>query len=148
MPSHDPERAYVQSMLELADARLDQVRAEMAATLDLYRDDLSRGYAEQNQAHLARLAAIAAETDEYIKSLTGEADEPAPTQDVGHGQVVLGAPATGWSSPAGPGGPGPGQPPNPHAVELEEAERIRDMPMSEWAAERERLLIRPNQGMF
>lgn len=144
MPNLDPERAYVQSMLELADARLDQVRAEMAAKIDLYRDDLSRGYAEQNQAHLARLAAIAAETGEYIKSLTGEADEPAPT-DVDQARAGVSAP--GSTAPAAPGGSGPGRPINPYEADRIEADRIKGMDLATYAQERERL-IRPSESLF
>jgi hypothetical protein len=145
--SHDVERALVQSRLDLADARLAQTAAEMATELDLYRDDWSTRTAEMMWAHEDRVRQIrddqAAWLDSFINGETGEVSHT----DVGQGQVVLGAPATGWSSPAGPGGPGPGQPPNPHAVELAEAERLRDLTMAEYAAERQRL-IRSNQGMF
>ena len=118
----------------------------MQAELDLYRDDWSSRYADQLRGHQARMDAIRAETDQYIKSLYGEADEPAPTPDVG--QQEPSRQDASSRGPATPAGPRPaGQPINPHAAELEEAERIRDMPMREWAAERQRL-IRPNQGMF
>jgi hypothetical protein len=143
MPSHDPERALVQSLLDLADHRLAQTAAEMAAEIDLYRDDLARGYAEQLQAHQDRLAAIRAETDRYIKSLYGEADAPAPTPNVGQGHAD--APATG---PAPAPGPGPGQPINPYEADRIEAERIKGLSMEAFAAERQRLIRQPNQGMF
>jgi hypothetical protein len=143
MPNHDPERAYVQSMLDLADRQLDRARAEMAAELDLYRDDWTSRHAEQLQGHQARMDAMRAETARF---LNGEADEPAPTQDVG--QQEPSRQDASSRGPATPAGPRPaGQPINPHAAELEEAERIRNLPMSEWAAERQRL-IWPNQGMF
>jgi hypothetical protein len=145
MPSHDPERverALVQSLLDLADHRLDAVAAEMASDIDRYRDDWSTRTAEMQRAHQARLAEVRAETDQYIKSLYGEADEPAPTPIVGQGYAD--APATG---PAPAPGPGPGQPPSPYEAEFLEGERIRALPMAEYAAERQRL-IRPNQGVF
>jgi hypothetical protein len=146
--SHDPERAYVQSMLELADRKLDQARAEALAELDLYRDDFTSRNAEMQRAHRERLAAIRAETDQYIKSLYGEADEPAPTQDVGQ-QEPSRQDASPSRGPATPAGPRPaGQPIDPHTAELEEAARIKGLSMQAFADERQRLIRRPNQGMF
>ncbi len=139
---HDPERALVQSMLDLADHKLDRATAEMSAELDLYRDDWSTRTAEMMRAHEDRVRQMRNDQAAWLKSFYGEADEPAPTPDVGQG---LGASATG---PAPAPGPGPGQPPNPHAAELAEAERIRDMPMGEYAQERQRMIRATSRGMF
>jgi hypothetical protein len=145
MSNHDPERAFVAARVAQLDHQLDRAAAEMTSALDLYRDDLTGQYAELEQSHRGRMDALRAETDQYIKSLTGEADEPSPGLDVGRGRD--GVSPTGWSSPAGPGGPGPGRPINPHAAELEEAERLYALSMAEYAIERQRL-IRANPGMF
>jgi len=131
------------ALLDRMERQIQDQRREWNETYGLD----STSAAEINRQHAERMRKL--EEDHkawlagYLASLYGDDDE-SPTQDVGQGQD--GASATGWSSPAGPSGPGPGRP-NPHAAELEEAERIRDMPMSEYAAERQRL-IRPNQGMF
>ena len=143
MPNADPERAYVQSRLDDLDHRLEQSAAEMQAGLDLYRDDWSTRTAEMQRAHQARLDAIRAETDAYIKNMYGEANEPTPTPNVGQGHAD--APATG---PAPAPGPGPGQPINPYEADRIEAERIKGLSMEAFAAERQRLIRQPNQGMF
>lgn len=143
MPNHDPERAFVAARVAHLDHRLDRA-AEALAELDLYRDDLTGQLAEQYQAHRSRLAEIRAETEQYIKNLYGDG-EPSPTQDVGQARAGVSAP--GSTAPAGPGGSGPGRPINPHAAELEEAERLHDLTMAEYAAERQRH-IRPGQGLL
>jgi hypothetical protein len=141
MPNADPERAYVQSRLDDLDHRLEQSAAEMQAGLDLYRDDWSTRTAEMQRAHQARLDAIRAETDAYIKNMYGEANEPTPTPNVGQGHAD--APATG---PAPAPGPGPGQP-NPYEAELAEAARIKGLDLAAYAQERQRM-IRPSEGLF
>lgn len=147
MSNHDAaERAYVQSMLDHADHQLDRARAEMTASLDLYRDDWSTRHAEMTRAHNERMQRMCDGQAAWLNSFYDDG-EVTPTQDVAQGQVVHPPPGSSPAPASPPAGPGSGQPPNPHAAELEEAERIRDMPMSEWAAERQRL-IRPNQGMF
>ena len=96
------------------------------------------------RAHQARLDAIRAETDDYIKSLTGEADEPAPT-DVDQARAGVSAP--GSTAPAAPGGSGPGRPINPRTAELEEAERIRSMSVQEYAQRRAEFGVRSPTDM-
>jgi len=143
MPSHDPERAWVQSRIADLDHRLDQTAAEMASALDLYRDDWSTSTNEMMRAHAEQMQRLRDDQAAWLANFTnGEAGEPAPTQDVGQGH---GASATG---PAPAPGPGPGQP-NPHAAELAEAERIRNLSLQDFAVERERLIrSRTSRGMF
>ncbi len=124
---------------------MERTRQSMAAELDLYRDDWSTRHAEMTRAHNERMQRMRDDQAAWLDSFYDDG-EPAPTQDPQ--DQARGASAAGSSSPAMPGGgPGPGQPINPHAVDLEESERIRDLTMAEYAAERQRL-IRPNQGMF
>ena len=137
MTGHDAaERAWVQQRLASLADRFDQAAAEMAADLDLYRDDWSSRHAEQLQAHNERMRQMEADQAAWFKNWYDGDDESAPT-DVGRGQVDASA---AGSSPATPPGPGPGQP--IHAAELAEAERIRSMSMAEYAARRAELGVR------
>lgn len=141
MPSpQDREWRQVVVALDLEQARLDQYRANMAARLDAYASDSATRTAEMIRGHQERLRQLEEDQRAWLKSLY-DGDEPAPSPNVGQG---LGA--SGPALAPAPG-PGPGQPPNPHAVELEEAERIRDLTLAEYAAERQRH-IRPGQGLF
>jgi hypothetical protein len=144
MPSpQDREWRQVVVALDLEQARLDQYQADMQARLDAYASDAATRTADMLQAHRDRVRQFEDDQRAWFKSLYGEANEPAPTQDVGQGQTD--APATG---PAPAPGPGPGRPINPNTAELIEAERIKGLSMEAFAAERQRLIRQPNQGMF
>jgi hypothetical protein len=135
------ERAYVQSMLDLADDRLNEASEAMEARLAALRDDSALRWADELRAHRERADQFEEDQRAWLARFIGDdADEGAHT-DVAQGQ--------GGASPAGPpaspAGPDPGQP--NHAAELAEAERIKDMPMATYAQERQRL-IRANTGLF
>jgi len=141
MPSpQDREWRQVVVALDLEQARLDQYRADTQARLDAYASDAAARTAEMLQAHRDRVRQFEEDQRAWFKSLY-DGDEPAPT-NVGQGQTD--APATG---PAPAPGPGPGQP-DPYTAELIEAERIKGLSMEAFAAERQRLIRQPNQGMF
>ena len=122
--------------------------------IDRYREELSAGVSVDTSISDAMIAEAAArtkaaqeETRRYLAQLAG-ADEPAPAQDVQQGQATVDASAAGSTAPARPGGPGPAGQPN-DAAELAEAQRLAGLTLSEFAAERERL-IRANasHGLF
>jgi hypothetical protein len=136
---HDPERAYVAAMLEHHRDSFDRARAAMQADLDRLAESWRSGYAQQLADHEARMQKAQADHQAWLRSLYADDDsEPQPTQDVaagGHGDAS--------ASPAGPpDGHGPRQQPDPRAAELAEAERIRSMPMAEYAQRRADLGIR------
>ena len=146
MPSpQDREWRQVVVALDLEQARLDQYRADTQARLDAYASDAAARTAEMLQAHRDRVRQFEEDQRAWFKSLY-DGDEPAPT-DVGQQEPSRqGASSRG---PATPAGPRPaGQPIDPHAAEMAEADRIRDLPMSAWAEERQRLIRSSNQGMF
>lgn len=102
---------------------------DSTSTGDMIREHNAR-MRELEEQHRAWLSG-------YLKDASGEADEPAPTQNV--------AGAEGATVPAGHRPPQP----NPHAAELAEAERIRNLSLQDFAVERERLIrSRTSRGMF
>lgn len=133
MSGHDVERAYVAAVLAHRDVQLTEVTASMQTEVDRLAEHWREGYGEQVAGHADRMAAMRAETVQFIKSLTGAADDGQQPVDVGQARAGVSAP--GPTAPAGPGGPGPGQP-NPHAAELERARAIHDMPVSSYGAQR------------
>lgn len=137
MSNHDVERALVQGLLDIADNRFGETIEAMRTDVDRLRDSWAAGYAEQRQAHEERLAAIRAETQRHLQAIAnGEADQPAPPQDVaagGLGDASAASPSTGH---------GRRQQPDPYAAEMAEAERIRAMPLNEYAKLRSELGIR------
>jgi hypothetical protein len=142
MSSHDPERAYVQSVLDRRASQLDKARAAMQADLDRLVESWRSGTEQELEAHEQRMAQLRADQAEWFaRFLDGEADEPAPT-DVGQGQDGA---STGRNAPAP--GPGPGQP--AYDTERQEAARIKSLSMAAFAAERDQLIraTRP-RGMF
>jgi hypothetical protein len=95
----------------------------------------------------ARSRAAQEETRRYLASLAGNDESPhtdVASQGQGRQDVSGAEPATA------PSAPGPGQQPTPHAADLAEAQRIRQLPMSAWAEERQRLIraSASNHGMF
>ena len=143
MSNHDVERALVQGLADLADDRLNETIRSMETDLDRLRDSWATTYAEQRRAAEQRIAEIRAETQQYLRAIsTGEATEPAPA-DVR--QIPQDAPSPGEPVPPGAGSAGP--PTDPYAAELAEAERIRTMPMQDWAEVR-KTLIRTSDGLF
>ena len=143
MTNHDPERAYVQSMIEATDIRHAAVIESLRTDVDRLRDSWAVTYAEQRRASEERIAAIQADTREWIKGLYAEDGDDGAHTDVR--QIPQDASSLGAPVPPGAGSAGP--PTDPHAAELAKAERIRTMPMDLWAEERQRL-VRSNQGMF
>ena len=131
--SHDTERAYVQGMLEIQQARLDQARADMQAQIDAFRTDSAARHAEMIREHQERVRQHEADRQAWFARLI-DGDEPA--QEPAQHRSQDDAHAT-----PGPGTVGAGRP-NPHAVELERAEDIRDMSMAEYAARRAEFGIR------
>lgn len=120
-------------LLDNLDRQIEEWRESWALDTSAHDDMIRehnarmRALEEHHKAWLAR----------HLKGLNGEADEPVPSHE------LAGAVDASVSL-----GHRPQQPTfDPRAAELAEAERIRAMPMSQWAEERQRL-IRPNQGMF
>ena len=75
--------------------------------------------------------------------INGEADEPAPTQN-----VAARGPDASPPSPSGSSdGHSPGQQPNPHTDELERARAIRSLSMSEYAERRAELGVQSPTSM-
>jgi len=117
--------------------------------LERYREELNSGYApdttatdEMVKAHNARMRQLEEDHKAWLaRFINGETDEPAPTHEL--------AGADRASVPGGtPNGHRPQQPdPDPYAAELAEAERIRTMPMQDWAEVR-KTLIRTSDGLF
>jgi hypothetical protein len=128
MSSDAEQAAYVQRLLDGQAAQLAAFQASTQAAIDNLRQSWSEGYEQQLADHRA-----------WLKSLYGDTSE-GTTQDVGQGH---GASATG---PAPAPGPGPGQP-SPYEIELQRAQTIRDMPMSEYAARRGELGVHPSTSM-
>lgn len=141
------ERAFIQSMLDIADARRDAVIKGLRTDVDRLRDAWADGYAEQRQASEERIAAIRAETQRYLRSVAADDTEPAPELAR---QAPQGASAPG-NHPVSPGAPGSaGQPTSdPRAAELAELAEadFKSMSMAEYAHVRQHL-IRADSGMF
>lgn len=144
MSSHDAERAYVQSMLDVAEDRFDETIAAMQTNIDRLRDEWAGSYAEQRQAHEGRLAAMQAETKAWIKGLHAD-DEGAP-KDVQQAPPQGASPGRG---PVTPAGVVPGGLPNldPREIELERALAIKAMTMGEYAERRAELGVRSATSM-
>jgi hypothetical protein len=118
------ERIYVQSMVELADARREAVAASMQADIDRLRDQWATSYAEQRQRHEDRLTAIRA-------TIHGE----APPPNLAGAGTGVGASAS-TSTPSGHTTQ-PQQPIDPWAAELAESARIRSLSWEDYATERQ-----------
>ncbi len=122
MVSHEmAERAYVQSMIELADARHAATIESLRTDVDRLRDNWAQSYSEQRRASEERTAAARAETQRYLQSIAN--GDTAPPQDVaagGFGDASAASPSTGHSRRQQPD----------HAAE---AERLKRMSMQEWA---------------
>jgi hypothetical protein len=132
--SHDAaERAYVQSMVDLADARRDAVLAGMQTDINRLRDSWSSGYAEQRQAAEARIEAIREGTRAWVQGLYADGED-TPT-DVAAGGREDGASVLTHTS-VGHNGLRQRPTPDPREAELAEAARIRSLSWAEYAAER------------
>jgi hypothetical protein len=142
MSSHDVERDLFalggQALVDELERKRQEWREEWAAD-NTPTDDATR-------AHNARLRAMEESHRQWLvewrKNQTGAADAPADSQ----GQV--GAATAGRNAPA-PGGPGPGHD-DPRAAALAEAElaeRVRLMPMNEYAAMRAELGVQSPTSM-
>ena len=139
-PDTPADRALIALAVERQQARIDQAAAEMAAELDLYRDDWSSRHAEELRAHEQRMRELEASQAEWLTNwLEGD---PDGAQDP-RGQV--GASTAGRNAPAS-SGPGPGQQPI-SAAEMLEAEAIKNMSMQEYAALRAEFGIRSPTDM-
>jgi hypothetical protein len=143
MSSHDVERAFVAARADQLDDRIDRARDAMMGELDLYRDDFTTRNAELLRAHNERVQQIACENRAWLTSYYDDTREESHT-DVEQ-QVPREASAVG-GVPATPG-PGPAAQPDPLAAELAEVDRLRHLPMADYARERQRL-IRANRGLF
>ena len=140
MTSHDAERAFVAAMIDLVDDRFREARAALEADLDAYGDDSANRYAEQLRAHQDRVRQLEEDQRAWLtRFLDGDADEPAPAQDVAAGQ-------SDRSGPSPASGQGPRQP-DLHAADAELADRLRRMDMATYTKERQHL-VRANRGLF
>ena len=136
------ERALVQHALDVADAELAQARAEMAARVTALKESWSSGFEQQLADSEARQQAIRDQTQQYLQSIYADDDGTHALAAGGHGADVSGLTA------APDGHDHRQQPdPDPYAAELAEAERIRTMPMQDWAEVR-RTLIRTSDSLF
>lgn len=117
------ERAYVQGMLELADARREAVVESMRADVDRLRDSWATSYAEQRQAHEDRLA-------EIRRSIH------APHPELPAGGDRASVPVTPGTAPSGHHRQQEPTP-DPRAAELAEVERIKSLSWDDYAAERQ-----------
>jgi len=123
-------------------AILDDLERQRREWNESYAID-STSMDEINRAHSERMRKLEEDQRAWLtRFINGDADEGAHT-DVAQ-QISQDASGSG-GEPATPG-PGSAGQPNREA-ELAEAERIRSMPMSAWAEERQRL-IRANRGLF
>ena len=140
--SHDAERAYVQSMLDLADDRFNETIRSMTTDLQRLRDSWADSYAEHRQAHEERLATIHDETRAWIKGLYADDGDNERTAG-GHEDVasVLKDASTGHN------GPQQWPTPDPREADAIERDRLAAMDMATYAEER-RNLIRVDPGMF
>ena len=139
-PDTPAERALVALAVERQQARIDRAAAEMAASLDAYRDDFTTRHAELLRGHQDRVREIEEQGRAFLTSYYDNGDEG--TQDVQ--QVPQDA-----SSPGAPASPGPGPAGHPSAwdAELAEAERIKNMSMGEYAARRAEFGVRSPTDM-
>lgn len=122
--------------LDIQQERFNRAEQQMAAERDAFHSHLAAGYAEFARSHRARLDALRAETARYAKSLYGEDDEPTPEPAPHQPQDASAIPVPGTAGAVRT------NPPNPHAVDLELAEDIRDMSWDEYAQRRAEFGIR------
>lgn len=145
MVSHEmAERAFVQSMVEAADARNTAVIESLQTDVDRLRDTWAAGYAEQRRASEERIAAIQEDTRTWIAGLYADDDQGDGTANTLAQDGQPGA-STAGQAPANGGAARPGQP--DHAAELERARAIAQMPMDEYARRRAELGIRSATDM-
>ena len=137
------ERALIQHALDVADAELARARAEMEARVTALKESWSSGFEQHLADSAARQQAIREGTREWIKGLYADDGDQGARTDVR--QIPQDASAPGEPVPPGAGSAGP--PTDPYAAELAEAERIRTMPMQDWAEVR-KTLIRTGDGLF
>jgi hypothetical protein len=138
MSNHEiAERAYIQSLVEAADARHAAVIESMQADVNRLRDEWAQSYQEHRQAVEDRMATTAAETRAWIADFARAESSPD-------------LPAGGRSdaSPAPTGDPlghsGLRQEPtiSPAQEQAEAARLLRDMSMAEYAKLRSELGVR------
>lgn len=144
MRDHDTERAYVQSMLDVAEDRFDETIRAMQTDLDRLRDEWAAGYAEQRQAHESRMAAMRDETRAWITGLHADGGDKERTDVTAGGRGDASALA---GIPVGHNGPQQWPAPDPREADAIEAARLRTMDMATYAQERHRL-IRIDPGTF
>lgn len=139
MVSHEmAERAYVQSMIELADARHAATIDSLRTDVDRLRDNWDQSYSEQRRASEERIATGVRETQQDLRAIAS--GDTTPPQDVAAGALGDGSGASLDH------GHGPRQQPD-HAAELERARAIKDMSLKDWGEIRQ-TLIRTNDGLF
>jgi hypothetical protein len=134
--TYDPERERIRAALELQEAEFDRASESMQADLDRLAESWRSGAAQRLADHEQHIAQMREDHQAWLRGLYADDGEGLQPTPVARGQAVGASAAS--PSPAGPGGPGPGQP-DPRLAEAELAERIRNMPMNEFAAMRDEL---------
>ena len=131
------ERVYVQSMLELADARHDAVIESLRTDVDRLRDSWAESYGDQRRAAEERIAAGQEATRAWLAN--GGEDPHNGLADGARGVDATASPGLGHGHHQ--------QPTSPYEAELQRAQELKAMDMATYAQERQRL-IRADQGMF
>lgn len=127
-------------MLDYRDAQLDRAKAEMDRRVSELRDEWSAGVAHQVATSEARVRQLQEDQVTWLRSLAGDDDAA--------NEPPAGSRTDTSASTANPAGHSDSrQEPDPRAAELAEAERIRTMPMQDWAEVR-KTLIRTSDGLF
>lgn len=120
MTSHDPERAYVQFMLDHADNLLDDARESMRADLDRLAVEWRSGLEIQRAEHEQRMAKMRDDRAAWLRSLYSDPTDPQQEPQ--------------GTSGATPAGMAPAGPPTPLT-----ADDIKAMSLDEFRALRERM---------
>ena len=127
-------------MLDYRDAQLDRAKAEMDCRVSELRDEWSACVAHQVATSEARVRQLQEDQVTWLRSLAGDDDAA--------NEPPAGSRTDTSASTANPAGHSDSrQEPDPRAAELAEAERIRTMPMQDWAEVR-KTLIRTSDGLF
>ena len=145
--SHDAaeraQRAYIAAVLDGQADQLDRATESMRSELDHLLTSWSSTAAQQVAAHEARIRQMQEDNLAWLRNRAADDGDEGARTDVR--QVPQDASSLGAPVPPGAGSAGP--PTDPWAAELAEAERIRTMPMQDWAEVR-RTLIRTSDGLF
>ena len=135
------ERALVQSLLDVADDRLNDTIRAMETDINRLRDSWATTYQETRRASDERVAATQRDLRAWLSArATADGEVPSDPRQAPRGASLAGAPVRPGAVPAGP-------PIDPREAELAEAARIRNLSMQDWAIERQSL-IRADRGTF